>query len=419
MSHPAAGQLRRRVAEIAVLVLYASWVSYGGSALAVTAPTCTVSPSSGFPDAGVVISGSHWKLSSTVNISFVQGGDATFLGTSRADRRGRFSDATSVPETASPTLSSFVATGKGKDGKTHSCSAAFTVVRPPPLTAAWGADAYSAPSDSIRTMETDMGRSFAAWAAYRRIDDAATYPQVVVGPISRGALIYLNINNYTIDPTTGVKVPYCWSNVSDGNGDPMIDAWAQAIIASGYMDRTIVTFSHEPDVDTSAQPKCSTDDAAAYQLAFDHFYERMRIDGVTSRFAFVPTAKLYATSTIFSYLPPAGDFDLIGADIYNRSSDPTSAKYRTVSQAFEPFYSWAATNEPGMALIVGELGENQNDPNAPRWIGDALAFMRSHGNLLFVNWNFEEATTGPYSPLLRLDSYQAWLSGAADPYFSG
>ena len=265
----------------------------------------------------------------------------------------------------------------------------------------------------------DMGRSFAAWAAYRRIDDAATYPQVIVNPVSRGALVYLNINNFAVDPTTGAKVPYCWSNVSNGNEDPMIDAWAQAIIASGYMDKTIVTFSHEPDVNTSAQPKCSTDDAAEYQLAFDHFSKRLRSDGVTSRFAFVPTGKLYATSAISSYLPPAGDFQLIGADVYNMSADPTSAKYRTVSEAFGPLYEWADANEPGMPLIIGELGENQNDPNAPQWISDALNYMKSNGNLLFVNWNLEDSATTYFAPLVRSDSMEAWLLGAADPYFGG
>jgi len=403
-----------------VLLLFASGAAHAGWASAGTPPpTCAVSPSSGIPNAGVVLSGSKWKPRSSVNISFAQDGVATSLGTDSVNRRGRFSDSTSVPETAQPRTASFVVTGKGKDGKAHSCSAAFTVLSPPPPTAAWGVDAYSAPAGSIRTMEADMGRPFAAWATYRRIDDAGTYLQVVDAPVARGALAYLNINNYGIDPTTGTKVPYCWSNVSNGNEDSMIDAWAKAIIESGYMDRTIVTFNHEPNVNTSAQPKCSTDDATAYRAAFDYFYKRMRTDGVISRFAFVPTAKLYATSGIDSYLPPAGDFQLIGADIYNNSSDPTSTKYRTASQAFGPFYDWAATNEPGMPMIIGELGEYQNDPNAPQWISDALAYMESHGNLLFVNWNLQDTTAAYYSPLLRSDSYQVWLSGAADAYFGG
>ena len=116
---------------------------------------------------------------------------------------------------------------------------------------------------------------------------------------------------------------------------------------------------------------------------------------------------------------PADDFQLIGADIYNNVNDPTKSNYRTVPLAFDPLYSWVAANEPGMPLVIGELGEVQDDPNAPQWIGDAIASMKSHGNLLFVNWNVVDTSTNYYSPLLRSDTYQMWLAGAADPYFKG
>ncbi|MGH2595839.1 MAG: hypothetical protein ACRDH7_07730 [Actinomycetota bacterium] len=140
---------------------------------------------------------------------------------------------------------------------------------------------------------------------------------------------------------------------------------------------------------------------------------------MTSRFAFVPTVRVYSNGLASSYLPPAGDFQLIGADIYNNVNDPTKTNYRTVPQAFDPLYNWVAANEPGMPLVIGELGEVQDDPNAPQWIGDAIASMKSHGNLLFVNWNVVDTVTNYYSPLLRSDTYQVWLAGAADPYFSG
>jgi len=270
-----------------------------------------------------------------------------------------------VPSTALPGAGSFVVSGRGKGRLQVTCSASFVVLQAPPPTAAWGVDAYSAPAGAIDTAETDMGRPFAAWAGYRRLDDAATYANFIQGPMSRDALVYLNINSYSIDPQTGAHVPYCWSSVSAGEEDTMIHAWAQAIIASDYMGQTIITFNHEPDVSWASQPKCLTDDAAAYQAAFDHFYKRMRADGVTSRFAFVPTVRLYSSTDISSYLPPAGDFQLIGADIYNNVNDPTKASYRTVAKAFNPLYDWAAANEPAMPLVIGELGEVQDDPNAP------------------------------------------------------
>ncbi len=352
-----------------------------------------------------------------MNVSFVQLGAVTTLVGATADRRGIFSDSVSVPGNARATAASFVVKGRRRSTQDISCSVAFAVLPIP--TAAWGVDAYSAPTGAIDTLELDMGRPFAAWAGYRRIDDASTYLHFIATPMSRGALVYLNINNYAIDPTTGAHVPFCWSSVSAGNEDTMIDAWAQVILASAYMDKTIITFDHEPDVDSSNQPKCITDTPSAYQAAFDYFFKRMRTDGVTSRFAFVPTVRVYSNGLASSYLPPAGDFQVIGADIYNNVNDPTKANYRTVPQAFDPLYSWVAANETGMPIVIGELGEVQDDPNAPQWIGDALATMKSHGNLLFVNWNVVDTSTNYYSPLLRSDSYQVWLAGAADPYFSG
>jgi len=352
-----------------------------------------------------------------VNLSFVQLGVVTALAGATADRRGIFSGSVSVPENARATAASFVVKGRRRSTQDASCSVAFAVLPIP--TAAWGVDAYSAPTGAIDTLETDMGRPFAAWAGYRRIDDASTYLHFIAAPMSRDALVYLNINNYSLDPTTGAHVPYCWSSVSNGSEDTMIDAWAQAILASAYMDKTIITFDHEPDVDSANQPKCTTDTPSAYQAAFDYFTKRLRSDGVTSRFAFVPTVRVYSNGLASSYLPPAGDFQLIGADIYNNVNDPTKANYRTVPQAFDPLYNWVAANEPGMPLVIGELGEVQDDPNAPQWIGDAIASMKSHGNLLFVNWNVVDTVTNYYSPLLRSDTYQVWLAGAADPYFSG
>ncbi|MGH2595840.1 MAG: hypothetical protein ACRDH7_07735 [Actinomycetota bacterium] len=228
----------RRLAGIAVatfllasLATDAAWASTSRA----LASTCAVSPSSGLPGAAVVISGTGWRRNATVNLSFVQLGAVTALAGATADRRGIFSGAVSVPENARATAASFVVKGRRRSTQDVSCSVAFAVLPIP--TAAWGVDAYSAPTGAIDTLETDMGRPFAAWAGYRRIDDASTYLHFIAAPMSRDALVYLNINNYALDPTTGAHVPYCWSSVSNGSEDTMIDAWAQVILASAYMDR--------------------------------------------------------------------------------------------------------------------------------------------------------------------------------------
>jgi hypothetical protein len=284
-----------------------------------------------------------------------------------------------------------------------------------PSAAAWGVDAYSAPPGAIARLEQEMGHPFGADSVYVGIDTAAAYPT----PIARKAmtdhaLIYLNINSSK--KAGGAKVPVCWSDIASGKYDSMLDAWAQAIRATGY-DRMVITFEHEPNVQNAHQPKCPGDTPPAYRAAFDHVYHRMRADGIRFPFAFIPTVSTYRTGVVDQYAPPPSDYQVIGADVYNRVP-AGHHHYHTAAQVLLPMYAWIRAHAPGKPVLIGEIGDTQNDPQSARWIADAIGLLRSHGNLLAVNWNVTTSAKGPYSPLLHAQALATWVEGAKLSYFA-
>jgi len=280
--------------------------------------------------------------------------------------------------------------------------------------AAWGVDGYSAPPGAIRQLEQAAGRPFGAFSVYVGLRDASTYPTAVAREaMARQALIYLNINSSY--RAGGRKIADCWSRISAGRFDSSIDAWASAILASRYSNM-VITFEHEPNVDNVHQPKCQSDTPANYRAAFAHVYARMRSDGVRTPFAFVPTVSVYRTGKVDAYAPPPSSYQVVGADVYNRV--PKGGRHsHSPRQLLEPMYMWIRAHAPGKPVLIGEIGEDQHDPNAARWIAQAIGMLTSHGNLLAVDWNVTTDANVPYSPLSNAQSRATWIEGARLPYF--
>jgi hypothetical protein len=284
----------------------------------------------------------------------------------------------------------------------------------PPGSAAWGVDGFSAPQGAIPRLEQAMGRPFGAFSVYAGLPGGSTFPNAVAREaMARHALIYLNINSSRYEG--GRKRPMCWSDIAAGKYDSMIDAWSRAILATGY-DRMVITFEHEPNINSEHQPKCAGDSPAAYRAAFHHVYLRMRADGVRFPFAFVPTVSTYKTGKANAFAPSPGDYQVIGADVYGRvaAGDPS---YRTAAEIMQPMYRWIRANAPGKPVLIGEIGDTERDPQSAEWIAGAIAFVRSQGNLLAINWNVRTTDKTPYSPLLNPRALTAWVNGAKMAYF--
>jgi hypothetical protein len=283
-----------------------------------------------------------------------------------------------------------------------------------PGSAAWGVDGYSAPPDAIRRLEQAMGRPFGAFSDYVGLDGSSRYPnRVARDAMARQALIYLNINSS--HRAGGHKLPYCWADIAAGRYDSMLDSWSKAILTSGYR-RMVITFEHEPNVQNVHQPKCAGDSPTAYRAAFHHVYRRMRADGVRFPFAFVPTVSTYRTGVVNGYAPRKRDYQVIGADVYNRVA-AGQHHYHSAVESMMPMYRWIRANAPGKPVLIGEIGDTQRDPQAARWIARAIGLVRSQGNLLAINWNVTTTAKGPYSPLVNPQALATWVEGARLAYF--
>jgi outer membrane protein assembly factor BamB len=284
-----------------------------------------------------------------------------------------------------------------------------------PVTAAplWGVDGFSAPPGSIDILESMMGRAFGATSDYLQLDQAAAWPDsVALRAMGQDELVFLNIASVRLDPS-GVKTPICWRDVADGNKDGLLQDWVEAIVGSGYQSRLLISFNHEPEVSSVSQPRCETDTPADYQQAYDHVHAYFVERGVTAPFAFVVSGGAYRNGVVDQYLPPQGDFSVIGTDAYNKVADPLDPKYRTADQALSPFFAWRQAHAPNLLMLIGELGEHQSDPNAAQWIADAVALINSTPGVLAVNWNVQSAPDHPYSPLLNQASLAAWLGSVS------
>jgi hypothetical protein len=281
-------------------------------------------------------------------------------------------------------------------------------------THAWGIDAFATTGDTITTLQTKMGRTFASHAVYAQLNEGSTYPLWDARvAMSAHALIYLNINSSS-GPTRS-RSPYCYLNIIAGNQDSLINQWSHAILATHYANM-VITFQHEQSVKSAVQPKCSSDTPARYGQAFDHIYKRMRAAGVTAPFAWVPASAAFVTGAANSYAPPAADFSIVGVDAYSG----TGRGWRSASAQLTPLFKWQASKAPNKSLLIGEIAATETDQRAPQWYADAIALLKQHNNLVAVNWNgANDASAGHlFSPLLNAATLKIWLAAAKDPFFT-
>jgi len=252
-----------------------------------------------------------------------------------------------------------------------------------------------------------MGRPFASRGEYYPLSGGRYPDQGVSDARAEGATVYLNINSYHL--VNGVKTCYPFADVAAGTEDELLQTWVTELMAYDYPN-TILTFHHEPTASSSSQPSCGT--AAEYVAAFDHVFTYFRSHGISYPFAWTMVASSFGQGTASLWQPPAGNFQIVGVDGYNRD---LSGQWRTPQYIFASAERYAAAL--GKSLLVGEIGsvEDPLDPShKAAWITDAASLFRSFGNVVAVEWNDKD----PYRPDTSSAALAAWVAASQLSFYA-
>jgi hypothetical protein len=273
----------------------------------------------------------------------------------------------------------------------------------------WGADAFSVDLNTVVAAEGAMGTAFESYAIYGKID----HPGILLKEKSvqarhESALIYLNINSRFGISRGGV--PACFSDVAAGAYDDLFHAWTDQILSLHYPNM-LITFNHEPMLNSPSQPKCShtRDNSTTYRAAFSHVEKLFKADGVTAPWAYVMTWAATQWSGGLDYRPAPHNFQVIGTDQYflcnNQVYQPPNA--------FKSFFKWTALNAPTKPVLVGEIGALTTCPTQSlNWLAAAKTRLLAH-NVLAINWNLRTDEDHLFNPLLQPDIKAWWLHWAS------
>lgn len=281
---------------------------------------------------------------------------------------------------------------------------------PPAATGSkWGIFAF--PRDGltaeqqIQRVESEIGRPFGAQRVYTNMNQSLpTETDLLVG--SQGRILYHNFNSFR--PVNGHKVCYQWSDIVAGRWDNMLINRANEIRQWGYP--VIMSFTHEPNVDSANHPLCGT--ASEYQAAFDHVVAIFEQQGATNAaWAWVLTAANFNGADGGPAAWEPQNYDIVGVDGYNHAGT-----WRSPLDLFQTAEAFAASR--GKPLMIGEVGceERSGDPTAKAdWITAAAGLFRSWSvNVVF--WT-HTGNGGEW----WLDSSSQALNALAvageDPYF--
>ena len=275
----------------------------------------------------------------------------------------------------------------------------------------WGADSYSAPNGAMEAAEAAMGTTFESYSFYARIDRPSTLKtERMEHALETHALVYLNINSLLMG-SDGQTVPACFTDVSAGMYDDMFHVWTQGILDLDYPNM-LLTFNHEPMLNSESQPKCSHtyDNGTTYRAAFSHVEKLFKADGVTAPWAYVMTWAATHWSGGLDYRPAPHNFQVIGTDQYygchNDQYQPPNA--------FKSFFKWTALNAPTKPVLVGEIGALTTCPTGSlNWLAAAKTRLLAH-DVLAINWNMRQDSDHEYYPLMQPDIKAWWLQWASE-----
>jgi hypothetical protein len=293
--------------------------------------------------------------------------------------------------------------------------AAVSCQRPPPRQPAsstpgrWGVFAFPhgglTAEQEIQQLEAEIGRPFGAQRVYSNMNRGlpTTTDELVR---SEGKTLYHNINSF--HPVGGSKICYRWSDIAAGRWDAMLVERADEIRDWGYP--VIMSFTHEPNVDTPVHPLCGN--APEYQAAFDHvvsIFDQQRATNVTWAWV-LPAANFNGADGGPAAWEPQ-HYDIVGVDGYNHASG-----WRTPQELFRSAEAFATSR--GRPLMIGEVGceERPGDPAAKaNWITTAAGLFATW-KVAVVFWT-DTGNGGEWWLDSSPQALEAFAAAGRDPYF--
>jgi hypothetical protein len=267
---------------------------------------------------------------------------------------------------------------------------------PDPL---WGIGVVNGAVDQDELQDA-MGQTFQAEGIYMPLS-GWNYPTADANRSkNNGARVYININSWR--HVGSKKICYPYTNYLHHDYDAYLQKWVNDLLAFNYAD-TYLTFTHEPTVQSEAQPHCGT--SAQYVQAFDYVFHYFRNHGVTYPFVWWMVASSFGQGYAQDWQPPASDFSVVAVDGYNRFLD---GEWRTPEFIFTPAQDYA--QDIGKPLIVGEIGSVEDPHNSARkgnWFIDAANLFRSW-SLPAILWNDDQN----YHPSTTEASLAGWVSAS-------
>jgi hypothetical protein len=270
----------------------------------------------------------------------------------------------------------------------------------------WGVFAGPSGPDSLTTLQSKIGRAFAAQRNYTGMDVTLPTKQDVAA-WNAGRLPYHGVTTTFLD-SGGRKVCISWASIAAGTHDAWFTNQAESLKAWGHP--YVLTLHHEPTVNKANEPACGT--AAEYVAMWRHVAGIFELAGASNvTFAWTMTASSFKLGRAAAFDPGASYYGLVGVDGYSRRYKP-----RSPSEIFQGAENYSLRR--GKPLVIGEVGvqDRKAYPNyKPAWIGAAGRLLASWGNVFAVLWTQKP---GYYVDATRAD-LKAFRAAGQDPAFAG
>jgi hypothetical protein len=231
--------------------------------------------------------------------------------------------------------------------------------------------------DMITWLEDQVGRTFGGQRLYTNMD--LNLPMSIDKSMQQqGKLDYHNVNSWTLDGA-GNKICYSWSDIAAGRYDEWWTRQALSLKAWGYP--VLLSFTHEPSVDSVNHPQCGT--PSDYRNAYDHVWKIFNDQDVTNvSWVWTLTASTFNGANGGPAVWEPTHYDYVGVDGYNHAD-----RWRSPNEIFQTSQDFAVLR--GKPLLIGEIGCDEMPGNAQAkadWLTEAAELFESYGDVAAIMW---------------------------------